>query len=164
MQAPELLETMKKYLETNSSTTSDKNYDRNNLKKKKKPAIEDIDSITSRAKPNLNGSHIKLGTIVNSGNSSHNDSDSDSDSHDDNNGDTFNGGESTKSRSNSLFPVMQSIRASIARIVFPSAQRSKYVSTDDDPSLSLLTALNFGGKSFRIPACHGNSVVKVILI
>ena len=190
-QTPELLQKMDTYLETDSAiATEKKQYDRENLSKKKKPTIISLPSINHRpsivnaannnvsagsanaaglagGSANVGGSHMRLGSIMSTLEAvDDNESDSDGTSTDE-------GSQSTdlpkKSRHRSSFLLnrFEGIRKS-SRSFIPSIRHSLHGFFNPSKRRSVVeahdmspTCLDLQGKTIRVPGCHGNSVVKV---
>lgn len=177
------METFNKYLDTDSALATEKKvYDRENLSKKKKSSSMTFAESGSRrstfldAKPLLSGggsAHTRLGSILSTletYDDEENSTDEDSSSNEDNNHDNNVSVSGNVSKRNSFLlqsirgarlSILQTIRKSI-NLILPSSQKRFMVGASSDSAM--ISCLNLNEKTFRIPGCHGNSVIKVIMI
>jgi len=177
-QTPELLRTLNTYLETDSAiATEKKQYDRENLSKKKKSTILSFPS--SVLKPTAvdsgggsTGGHKRLGSILTSletlrdddGDGADEDSDSNSDVDDSPTNkkgpDSRNGSFLTKRFDGirkTRISFLPAIRNSLSGLFHSASRRNTRMESSD----ILPACLDLQGRTIRIPGCHGNSVIKV---
>lgn len=178
-QTPELLRTLNTYLETDSAiATEKKQYDRENLSKKKKSTMLSFpSSVLKPAAVDISGGgggHKRLGSILASletlkdddGDGADDDSDSDSntdveDSPTNKKGPDSRNGSFLMKRFDGIrktrISFLPAIRNSLSGLFHSASRRNTRMESSD----ILPACLDLQGRTIRVPGCHGNSVIKV---